>query len=313
MDQVAAVVVTYNRKELFAECLTAILNQTRHVDDIVVIDNASTDGTPDVIKAQGYLTHPRFHYLRMKKNLGGAGGFYKGIQYAHQLSTDWLWIMDDDTIPDADCLENLLKAKEELQHERISYLASAIYGLNNECMNVPTLDTRAEVNGYSGWYRHLSAGIMNIRSATFVSILINNDAVSQCGLPCKDYFIWGDDGEYTLRLTTYYGKAYFIGSSVAIHKRAIAKSLDISNETDPKRIRMFWYYFRNNGINDRFYQLKSHTVLRQLFNCIGSIKYLKEENGFWKMLASVKGSFFALIQYSKFESYIKDQLGKMNC
>ena len=146
--------------------------------------------------------------------------------------------MDDDTIPEPDCLENLLHASQILSENNISFLASAVYGMNQECMNVPVLDIRNKSNGYPDWYRHLGDGMVAIRNATFVSIMIRNDAISQCGLPCKDYFIWGDDSEYTLRLTTYYGKAYFVGDSVAIHKRKIAKSLDIKNETESSRIVM---------------------------------------------------------------------------
>ena len=52
--RVAAVVVTYNRKELLMECLEALLRQTRPLQAIYIIDNASTDGTPELLHREGY-------------------------------------------------------------------------------------------------------------------------------------------------------------------------------------------------------------------------------------------------------------------
>ena len=89
----------------------------------------------------------------------------------------------------------------------------------NESMNVPDIDMSSTENGYADWYRKLSNGLIKIEAATFVSLLINGEAIKKCGLPCKDFFIWGDDTEYTTRITRNFGPAYMVGKSVAIHKR----------------------------------------------------------------------------------------------
>ena len=107
-DTVCAVVVTYNRKNLLLECLEALRKQTRPVQAIYLIDNASTDGTPELLLEKKYikklppenLTEPweeefevrnltdgqpiKLHYVRMHQNTGGAGGFHEGVKRAYE-------------------------------------------------------------------------------------------------------------------------------------------------------------------------------------------------------------------------------------
>ena len=83
-EKIAAVVVTYNRKELLKECLDALLRQTYSVDSIILIDNASNDGTPEFLKENGYLDNPKIDYVRLPENTGSAGGFYDGVKRGYK-------------------------------------------------------------------------------------------------------------------------------------------------------------------------------------------------------------------------------------
>src|SRR5262245_55698771 len=98
---VAAIVVTFNRFALLQECIAALRGQTRKVDEIIVVDNSSTDGTGEWLAAQADLTVVR------QENLGSSGGQYTGIKTGYHKGHDWFWCMDDDTIPDADALERM--------------------------------------------------------------------------------------------------------------------------------------------------------------------------------------------------------------
>ena len=131
----ADVVVTYNRKELLAENIAALLAQSYHDHDILIIDNASTDGTKEML-IENYSYNKTLNVIRMKKNIGGAGGFFTGIKQAMKDTCDYLWIMDDDTVPTKDCLKELIDAKRfiENKHEDPAYFASAVYGENGEYM-----------------------------------------------------------------------------------------------------------------------------------------------------------------------------------
>ncbi len=167
--------------------------------------------------------------------------------------------MDDDTIPNTDCLEQFIRALKIIDGD-ISFLASAIYGIDNECMNITKISDYSGKNGILQWHQFINEGIVGIDEATFVSLLINAEATRKIGLPVKDYFIWGDDTEYTLRLTRKYGRAYLVGKSIAIHKRSGSKSLSIFEEENQYRIKLYYYMVRNNYINTKTYYSKKVAI-----------------------------------------------------
>lgn len=110
MGPVCAIVVTYNRKELLRECLAALAAQTRPPDRVLVVDNASSDGTQAMVEAE----YEEVELLALPTNQGGAGGFHEGMKRAHVDGAEWLWLMDDDTIPRPDALAELLAAPARL-------------------------------------------------------------------------------------------------------------------------------------------------------------------------------------------------------
>ena len=103
-----AVVVTYNRKALLIECLEALARQTHRLERVLVVDNASTDGTLEALEASGIAGRVPVDYLRLKRNGGGAEGFHYGVREALRSDTGWIWLMDDDCEPTPACLADLL-------------------------------------------------------------------------------------------------------------------------------------------------------------------------------------------------------------
>ena len=264
--KVEAVVVTYNRKVLLQECVDAILAQTVAIEKLILIDNNSTDGTEEFLKEKGYLDNPVIEYIKLPENIGGAGGFHEGMKKAREYQPDWVWIMDDDTVPTPTCLEELLNARKVIKG-KVSFLASAVRGMNHEAMNVPKL-SRKQFSKYTDWYEYLDQGIAQIVKATFVSLLINIEAINQCGLPWKEFFIWGDDSEYTQRIIRDYGPAYMVGKSLAIHKRVGSDELSLVKEQNKNRIPMYFYYYRNNLIGFWEYENALYRFL-----CLGKLGY----------------------------------------
>ncbi len=298
MEKVNAVVVTYNRKALLEECITALLNQTYKLNKIIIIDNASTDGTTELLKERYNI--PEIETFTLNKNTGGAGGFYYGTKKAVK-DADWVWEMDDDTIPADNALEELLKAKEKI-NENVSFLASSVFGTNGEPMNVPTIDGSSTTNGYSDWYKYLKEGIVKIEHATLVSLLFSTKAIAKVGAPHPYFFIWGDDTEYTLRMTKYYGNAYFVGKSVVIHKRIGAKNISVLDECNPNRIKMYKLMFRNNLVSTKSYKSKKVHIKYFLHSIIVSYKALFEsENYRWLRFKSVQSGIleYLLGKYNK--------------
>ncbi|HSA99962.1 MAG TPA: glycosyltransferase, partial [Anaerolineales bacterium] len=104
---VLAIVVSYNRKQLLLSCINALLGQSADCD-ILIVDNDSTDGTHALLVELSVLENPRVYYLRLRENLGGAGGFATGMWYAMRQGWEWMWLMDDDALPDSHALQSIL-------------------------------------------------------------------------------------------------------------------------------------------------------------------------------------------------------------
>ncbi|MBB4071487.1 glycosyltransferase family 2 protein [Canibacter oris] len=198
MANVAAVVVTFNRLEKLRKVIASLEAQTMPPSVLVVVDNASTDGT-DKYLAQ-LDTKIQLEVVSLAKNSGGAGGFSAGMRRGYELGADFVWIMDDDGYPAPDALEKLTAgfdaAVAELGDEVpfacsvVQFTDGSICEMNNP---VPTWD----------WGRLLVKGqnSVMVSSCSFVSVLVPRWAIEKHGLPYKEYFIWFDDAEYTMRLT----------------------------------------------------------------------------------------------------------------
>ncbi len=212
MESTCAVVVTYNRRPLLEECVQALLDQTAAVDEIIVVDNASTDGTADLVRER----FPQVRLEALEENLGGAGGFHHGIGLAHALGHDWLWVMDDDTIPTPTALEALLDGVRRAP-ERPAMLASQVHWTDGSLhpMNYPHPRWRSPAD----LVRTAEHGLVLIRSNTFVSLLVARETVDRWGLPQAAYFIWGEDTEYTTRALRH-APGYLVPESVVVHKTA---------------------------------------------------------------------------------------------
>ncbi|MDW8464034.1 MAG: glycosyltransferase [Geminocystis sp.] len=206
-ETVCAVVVTYNRKKLLLECLEAIRRQTRPVQGIYIIDNASTDGTPEFLKENGYinelppenLAEPwekeftienlvdgqeiKIHYVRMHENTGGAGGFHEGVKRAYEKGYDWFWLMDDDGFPTRDCLEKLLR------HRHIAYYIAPLV-ISNEDRNRLSFGLR-NIKTRLDAYKHSENGIIEGTASPFNGTLIRRNLVEKVGNILKDSFHMG--------------------------------------------------------------------------------------------------------------------------
>lgn len=229
MDSVCAVIVTYNRKEILRECLKAVLSQTRPPDQVLVVDNASTDGTVRMLQEE----FPEVEVLRLSENQGGAGGFHEGMKWAYEAGYEWLWIMDDDTIPQPEALEALMEATS--LNPKPLILASVVKWTDGTLLtlNFPTV----KVQDHEFLLKAAKAGCVSIRSATFVSLLIHRCAIERYGLPIKQYFIYNDDLEYTARVLRY-NFGVLVPKSVVIHKKPLNEYFSIN----PQR---FYYEVRN--------------------------------------------------------------------
>jgi rhamnopyranosyl-N-acetylglucosaminyl-diphospho-decaprenol beta-1,3/1,4-galactofuranosyltransferase len=202
---VAAVVVTFNRKDLLAECLDALLHQSRTVDRIFIVDQVSTDGTGEMLKQRAYLEQSRIVYSRSEKNTGGAGGFQRGVEMAYAAGFDWIWLMDDDAIAEAKALERMMRYVND---PNICAVANAKLRLNG------TLD-----DGHVVFEKNSSSNSepAYLTFSSFVGLMVSRTAVREIGFPKAEFFLQGDDTEYCIRLCKA-GRITFARDSILVHK-----------------------------------------------------------------------------------------------
>ncbi|MCR4610437.1 MAG: glycosyltransferase family 2 protein [Lachnospiraceae bacterium] len=239
MREVAAVVVTYNRKVLLKECLKALLDSEEPLD-IIIVDNNSTDGTKDYI-SDLICDNDNVTYKHLKKNMGGAGGFSAGISYAVRRGYKYVWIMDDDTIIKKDSLKRLMGAATKL-YDNFGFLSSTVKWTDgSDCvMNRQTYEKN--LTSMQQYYKN--NGLTPVKAATFVSLLFNADAVRYVGLPKREYFIWGDDKEYTIRMSKNFN-CYNVVDSEVVHKMTKNSGSNITLDKID-RIDRYFYAYRND-------------------------------------------------------------------
>ena len=219
MASVCAFVLTRNRRELLVECVRGLLAQTRPPERIVVLDNASTDGTAAHLEAAGLLAEPSVVFERSEENTGGAGGYARGVELSLAQGTDWIWLMDDDAEPRPDALERLLAAPEA-GDPGVAVLANAVEGPDGEIDVMHRCDL-------GRFMRPLPLDVYRdgvhpaIAIASFVGFMVRSDAARAVGLPRADFFIGCDDVEYSLRVRSQ-GRLHLVPESRILHKFQMA-------------------------------------------------------------------------------------------
>lgn len=211
----AAVIVTYNRKKLLGENIRMLLKQTRPFDQIFIVDNCSTDGTPDYLREQGWMEDPRFQYVKTHANIGGAGGFYTGTRAAFEAGADYIVLMDDDgRAADEYTFEILLREAEKLHAE-------------NPKLFVNSLVRQGELLSFKMGSKYTVAealaaakdGLLDGEANPFNGTLVSRELVAAIGYPNPDFFIKGDEVNYKQRSFDAGARVVTVVDSGYIHPR----------------------------------------------------------------------------------------------
>jgi GT2 family glycosyltransferase len=188
---VATVIVTFNRKYLLGQCLTALLAQSRQTDAVLIVDNSSNDGTREWLNNWLPGNLPQAKVVALDENRGGAGGFAEGMRAAIAEGAEWVWMMDDDAEPHPDALAELMQ---------VAVNPANVYG------------SLATSNGETSWIMTLlgspprtvdrAADVparAKVQMLPFLGFLVHRNLVAKIGLPDAGFFIAADDVEYCVR------------------------------------------------------------------------------------------------------------------
>lgn len=194
----AAVIVTYNRKEELCKNLEMLYAQTIGIDRIIVIDNCSTDGTRIHLESNGYFDKVNFDYFCTKENIGGAGGFYTGLRRAYEAGAEYVVLMDDDGRPcDTHTLEILV---EHAKTKQLEHIAGGKYFINSLVICGDRLTSKIG-NMVQVAEAEAAAidGVLLGEAHPFNGTLVSRELVEAIGYPNKDFFIKGDEVDFKQR------------------------------------------------------------------------------------------------------------------
>ena len=236
LETVAVVVVTFNRADLLRRMLEGLAALRRRPDAVIVVDNASTDHTREVLEQAGNAGLLAIHE---DTNLGGAGGFHLGVREASDLGYDRIWLMDDDVVPAPDCLDVLmaqdeacLMAVREDLHGRLVEKAATVFDLASPLAIKPKTGMVETTYGT----RDAMPEKVELQNVAFEGFMVRREVVERIGLPDPSYFIFYDDCDYAIRARR---AGYRIW---AVRDAVLVRQLDFDQQHDLGGWKGFYMY-----------------------------------------------------------------------
>lgn len=236
--EVCAIVVTFNRKVKLKKCIECLQGQIDVTCDIIIVDNASKDGTEDMILSD-YNTDS-IHYFNTGENLGSAGGFNFGAKKGMAFNYKYLWFMDDDVYPDCDALIKLLDADKGLLGNWGCLSSFAYWKDGSICKanrQKKNLFSFVADNAYE-------KPLIPARIVSFASMLVKADIMREVGYPIADYYFYTDDYEFSARISDKY-PVYVIPESKVLHDMDRNIKANIVKDP-PEKMYRYKTLFRND-------------------------------------------------------------------
>ena len=236
--KVFIILVNWNGKEDTAACLRSLKNINYPNYEIILVDNGSTDNSYDYLK-----THfPQITLIENKENLGFAGGCNLGIKHALENGTEYVLLLNNDTIVKEDFLDKLVtsaeKEKADLATGKIYY-----YGRAEIIWGAGGLISLQRGMGCFFGINQKDCGQFDVKkTVTFISgcmMLIRREVFEKIGILDDTYFMYCEDVDFCLRALEENLKLLYIPTSVIWHKKIAATNI---NHT-PFR---FYYFVRNS-------------------------------------------------------------------
>lgn len=252
---ICILIVTFNRKKYLEKLLNNLISQKDQISGIFIFDNNSSDGTEDMLKKMHIIdnvvknkvlfkndNYIDYYFYKNSENGGGARGFHEGLKMVHDMNKfEYIWIMDDDVLPEQNCLKYLMKYQSE-------DTMITIPNRTDENFNDKVCIAIDKKNPFKIFMHKKSMlYIEEIEKKEYIEVvdmpfegpLINCKLIDKIGLPDETYFIQFDDTDYATRATKF-TKIKFI-KNATLHKQIIPQN-DKKKQMDWKD----YYAYRND-------------------------------------------------------------------
>jgi rhamnopyranosyl-N-acetylglucosaminyl-diphospho-decaprenol beta-1,3/1,4-galactofuranosyltransferase len=192
---IASITTAYNAAHRLPRQIDALLRQTRALQEIVVVDNGSTDGTSAMLAER----YPQVTVLRLSSNAGAAGGWAAGLTYtALEKRHDWIWNFDDDSVPGDSALDTMLSSAREITEDPSVGMLVPLPVHESTGVSYPPLLWR---DGLIKPAKDVLQGPVWFADVAVASgCMVRREVVEAVGLPRADFFMDFFDFEYCLRM-----------------------------------------------------------------------------------------------------------------
>lgn len=226
--RIRAVVVTFNRLEKLKKALNALTQQTTLPAYILVVNNASTDGTTEYLyqwRQENGNPDIKKLVLNEASNRGSSGGFHDGLAEALKLNAEWIYVSDDDAYPASDVFERIKDYIDQYQGNVLAAVCTSViqYG------KIATAHRR--IIGCNFWKiierdvpeEEYQNDYFECKGYSYVGTVLNKSKLAMAGLPVAEYFIQWDDTEHSIRMSRQ-GKIICIPRAEVKHEFEYSKS-----------------------------------------------------------------------------------------
>ena len=259
--RVASVIVTFNRLQDLKNCISCVKKQSYRNFDLIVVNNGSTDGTKEYLESLSEII------VINQENVGGAGGFYSGMKYMFDNGYEWLWLMDDDGIPDEHQLENLIAYNGPESYRNALVLNKD----NNSEFAFPNRKDPKLEDVYK-------EGHIKDFAHPFNGTLYHRNLIAKIGFIKKEMFIWGDEMEYTMRARKNGLCPVTVANAIHFHPKE--KGIKVNVFPFINRIKIVekpkkfsHHYYRNRGFIDKNYETAFSSIK---FVCYYTFYFLRK-------------------------------------
>lgn len=212
-EKVTVAVITYNGEKILEECLAAIRSLDYPNYQVMIVDNHSTDGSVNLVREK----FPEVKVLEMDENRGPNPARDIAILKSE---TNYIFLVDDDTILASHCLSILMDARNTIPDVAVCHPRIVYY------------DDRTRIQHEGAEVHYIGAAILRNAgmstkntsvesipiSAASGTLLIDREKILPIGLFDEDYFFGWEDGEFTFRLTASGLKCLSVPRAIVYHK-----------------------------------------------------------------------------------------------